>query len=368
VTPAPLRGTVWNEADFLAGRDAWTALLARSGADPLFQSWDWVNCWWRHHAALLGGQLRVFAFHAPAGELVGLAPFYLHPARHLGLVRTRRLQLLGAAWRTDAAVFSEYLDVIAATEARAPLAAALRAALEADPHWDELVLTNVRHDSMAAQLAQDLGARAYTRRMEKLPAWSIPLPASFDLFTTQLASNTRRKLLHQRSKLADARFVELAPSEWPAALERLERLVARRWGPGDRGPSQAFHAELVGSLDRNAVRLSEVRSSGACVSVMLNIRAGGTEYYLQSGFDPTFARGLSPGYLHLGYAIEAACRDGVRTFDLLAGRGLHRDYKRDLAADGRLLTTFHVLRRGPLRALFRLADRLRGRTDITSRA
>jgi CelD/BcsL family acetyltransferase involved in cellulose biosynthesis len=94
---------------------------------------------------------------------------------------------------------------------------------------------------------------------------------------------------------------------------------------------------------------------------MLNLRVAGTEYYLQSGFDPSFARGISPGYLHLGYAIEAACRDGLKRFDFLAGRGLHRDYKRDFASVSAPLQTLHLVRKPVLRLLFRVFDRLRGR-------
>lgn len=310
----------------------------------------------------------MFAFQTETGELVGIAPLYRQSAQHLGLIRTRRLQLMGSAWRVEAAVFSEYLDVIAAADARAEVHDALRIALESDTDWDELALGNVRGDSAAEHIALALAAVSYSRRVETMLAWTVHLPASFAQFVAQLASNTRRKLLHQRSKVAGAQFVELSPDEWPGALARLERFVAQRWGHGERGPGHAFHADLIESLDANAVRLTELRSEAGCLSVMLNIRAGETEYYLQSGFDANHVRGLSPGYLHLGYAIEAACRDGMRRFDLLAGRGLNRDYKRDLAAVATPLATLHVLRRGPLRALFRVADRLRGRTDITSRA
>ena len=79
------------------------------------------------------------------------------------------------------------------------------------------------------------------------------------------------------------------------------------------------------------------------------------------------ARGLSPGFLHLGYAIEAACRDGIQRFDFLAGRGLHRDYKRDFAADQHAADTLHIVRKPSLRALFRIVDRLRGRTSHKAR-
>jgi len=356
----------WTEEELLASRDSWQALLARSPADRLFMSAHWLQCWWRHHAQVLEAQPCVLAVHSQAGELVGLAPLYSRAARQLRVVRTRRLELMGNAWRDSRAVFSEYLDVIAAAGQEEAVRAALAEWLLKDGGWDELVLSNVRGDSVAARLASDLSGHALVRSPESMLAWSLELPATFDEFAAQLASNTRRKLLHQRAKLDDASFRELPRESWGDALARLETLVAGRWGPaGDS--RRSFHESIIETLEPGAVRISELRSGSRCVSIMLNLRAGDTEYYLLSGFEPAFARGLSPGYLHLGFAIEAACGDGLRRFDLLAGHGLNRDYKRDFTAGATALSSFHVVRHGPLRALFRVADALRGRTDITSR-
>ncbi len=360
----------WSEQEFLSNRAAWNALRARSDGDPLFMSWEWQHCWWRRHAQMLAAELIVLAVETPAGDLVGLAPFFAHASRHAGLVRTRRLELIGNAWRLGSVIFSEYLDVLADGAHRAEVAAALQAQLAREA-WDEIVFSNVRAGSFARSLAAPLAMPGYARQPESMTAWSIALPASFDAFAAfaaSLESNTRRKLLHQRAKLPQAQFIELDPSQWPGALERLEQRVAVRWKRAQDPRTSAFHGDIAGSLPVDAVRLTELRSGSQVVSTMFNIRMNGTEYYLQSAFDGSFARGLSPGYLHLGYAIEAACRDGLARFDLLAGRGLHRDYKRDLAAVGASLTTVHLLRHPALRALFRAADLLRGRTDITSRA
>jgi CelD/BcsL family acetyltransferase involved in cellulose biosynthesis len=363
-----LRCTRWTEEQLFASRDSWRSLLLRSRANPLFLSWDWVCCWWRQHRETPGAELRVYGITDVDGELVGIAPFYLQEARHLGLFSARRLQLIGVAWRDDAAVFSEYLDIISAEPARDEVVAALGAELLSDGSWDEIVLANVQRDSVAGLLTERLLPSVYARRAEALLAWGIAIPESFDRFLAQLASNTRRKLFHQRHKLLNAEYVVMSAAEWPGAFDRLDRFLAERWGGAKGGRIRAFHEEIIGSLQETSVRFTELRSGARCASVMLNIRVGGTEYYLQSGFDASFAHGLSPGYLHLGYAIESACRDGIQRFDLLAGRGLHRDYKGDLAASATPLSTIHLVRRGPLRALFQAADRLRGRTDITSRA
>jgi CelD/BcsL family acetyltransferase involved in cellulose biosynthesis len=356
----------WTADEFLANRAAWQQLLGRSDADALFMSWDWVSTWWRHRVDTSAAQLYVLGVYADSGELCGIAPLYTHQARHRGVFRARRFELLGNTWRDPAAVFSEYLDIIAAREARAAVAAAVAGWLRANPDWDELLLCNLRTGSVAEQLAGSLSDTAYLRTVESMTGWSITLPASFETFVTRLSSNTRRKAVNQRGKVADVSFVSTPASQRRAALERLDTFVARRWDTRSQGISPnsrgRFHAELIEQLaSDDAVRLTELVSGAHCVSVMLNLRMGGTEYYLQSGFDAAFARGLSPGYLHLGYAIEAACRDGLRSFDFLAGRGLHRDYKQDFAASSAPLQTLHLVRKPVLRLLFQVFDGLRGR-------
>lgn len=360
---AALQVRPWSGEEFLAGRDTWQAALARSPADPLFTSWDWLACWWRHHERSLGGRLQVLGICSPAGELLGIAPFYLHRATHRGLLGARRLELLGAAWRDDAALFSEYLDVIAAEGSGEAVRLALLGWLRASPDWDELVFCNLRPGSLAEQLARDLADVAYLRPVESVTGWSISLPATFEAFAAQLSSNTRRKTLHQRAKPADLACERIEPGQWDDALERMEQLVARRWGRAM--PARVrFNADLVRRLDPGAVRLTELRAGTDRLSVLLSLRAGDTEYYLQSGFDAARAHGLSPGYLHLGFAIEAACRDGLRRFDFLGGSGLHRDYKRDFPAQATTLQSLHLVRKPSLRALFRASDALRGARKI----
>jgi CelD/BcsL family acetyltransferase involved in cellulose biosynthesis len=356
----------WSRDEFSAGREAWQSLLARTDADPLFMSWDWVSAWWRHHESLLMAELCVLAVHAPDGALAGIAPFYVHRAAHRG-IPARRLELLGNSWRSPAAVFSEYLDVIADRPVRASVCGAVAEWMRTNADWDELALCNLRENSVAEQLAGSLAGCGYVRCAESMTGWCIALPDSFDSLVARLSSNTRRKVVNQREKLAGLSFERVEPALMSAALVRLDAFVAHRFGTpagDDSRMRAAFHADIVAACaDSPRVFLTELRAAGNCVSVMLNLRVGATEYYLQSGFDPAYARGLSPGLLHLGYAIEAACRDRVSRFDFLAGRGLHRDYKQDFPAESVPLHTLHVVRKPALRALFRVADAMRGRTS-----
>ena len=348
----------WSEAEFAAGREAWQGLLARADANPLFMSFDWVERWWRHHATALSAQLHVIGVYSPEGALRALVPLYSHRGTHRGVIRTRRIELLGCAWRDASAVFTEYLDLVVERGWEEAVCVAVRDHLLAES-WDELLLCNLREGSVAERLARQLRP-AYLRPPERMTGWSIALPASFESYVAGLGSNTRRKVLHQRDKMPATLHVVDDPEERRAALARLEQWAASRWGDAPAGSRANFHAELVERAGPD-LRLTEMRAGAECVSIMLNLRVAGTEYYLQSGFDPATARGVSPGYLHLGHAIEAACRDGIRHFDFLAGPGLNREYKRDFAATPSNLQTLQIVRRRSLRVLFGVLDRLRGR-------
>jgi CelD/BcsL family acetyltransferase involved in cellulose biosynthesis len=139
-------------------------------------------------------------------------------------------------------------------------------------------------------------------------------------------------------------------------LAQMDQWRASRWGAN-------AGASLVGRFERmlaqrlaphGTLRLSEFSENGRPLSVMLNVRMAGTEYYLASAFDPARGSGLSPGYLHFGYAIEAACADGVARFDLLAGRGRHRDYKVDFGPREEPLVSWQLVRAPVLRGLYGL--------------
>ncbi len=343
----------WSEAEFLSARDEWQHLLSRSRADGLFMSWDWQTCWWSHHARLLDATLCVLAVYSPAGTLCGLAPFYSHRVRlGKGLTATR-LELIGSAWREPAAIFSEYLDLIVPPECEKDVLECVAAWLRPREDWDDVVFAYVREDSLVARLAElHLRRLSYLRRPASVAAWCTRLPNSFEEFTARLSSTTRRKLLNQRKK-ADVTFEQVPAERIEASVRTLEDFVGQRWGPESTGIRAAFHVAIARIFHvYGGLRLTELHVAGNCISVMLNFRAAQIEYYVMSGFDTRNTAGLSPGYLHFGYAIEAACRDGVRNFDLLGGHGLHRDYKRDFLSESIPLTCYQMVRPRRLQALY----------------
>ena len=351
----------WTEEQFASSRQAWQGLLERCDADPLFMSWDWQWNWWRHHAGYLRATLCVLALYSASGELVGLAPFYSHRVRLRGPLYTRRLELIGLAWRRREVVFSEYLDLLAAPEQAETVLAAVEEWLCAERGWHEMLLCCTRERSLARRLTGGrLGGGSLVREVDPLRGYRVSLPANFEEYLRALPAATRRKAFHQRRKLSGAALVEAQPRQASEYLDALAAFVANRWGGRGDGSGveselqRRFHLDLAAHFaGAGCLQLTRLEAAdGQALSVMYNVRAGATEYYLQSGFDAERSRGLSLGYLHLGYAIEGACAAGMVSFDFLGGEGRHRDYKRDFCTESYLLVSYHLIRTHWLRILY----------------
>ena len=334
---------LWGEEEFAASKEAWDALLDVSDADPLFMSWDWQWRWWAHHREALGAELTLLSFYA-GSRLVGLAPFYRHQAAVRGLLHPRRMELIGIAWRNPRAAFSDYLDIIVSHDSRGPVLEALAAWL-GSAAWDDLVLCCTRRGSVAGELAErHLSRVARVREVDPLNGWCATLPAQFTTYLERLDPEVRRRVFNQRRKLHNPVLHCAARVDIPEYLDQMWRYLGERWG-GQWREFEAFYRDIAATLqDRGQLRLSSLKSDEGTISVMLNALADKKLYYLQSGFDSARSRGISPGYLHFGYAIEAACDEGVEQFDFLGGSGQHKDYKRDLLTENIPLVTYHVVR------------------------
>lgn len=344
---------LWSAEEFSASGAIWDELLQRSGADPLFMCWDWQWRWWTHHHAILGAELCLAGVYAGA-ELVGLAPFYARRASVRGVLHPRRMQLLGTAWRDSASAFSEYLEILVDQACRGTVLAAVAEWLEASA-WDELVLCCLRRGGAADELARThLPQIARVREVDPLTAWRTPLPADFEEFVQRLSPDVRRRVFNQRRKLPNARVCYANEAEIPGYLDQMWRYSEDRWGGHEASREfRGFYRDIAHhALRQGQLRLSRLETNDGIVSVMFNKISGNCVYYLQSGFDPSISAGISPGYLHFGYAIERACAEGIQYFDFLGGSGRNRDYKRDLLTENVPLVTYHAVRGALPRGLY----------------
>jgi CelD/BcsL family acetyltransferase involved in cellulose biosynthesis len=355
----------WNVAEWLGNEAAWSRLLARSDADPLFLSWDWLTLWWQRFGDALLAVPAVLAFYRK-GDLVGLVPLYRRRVVRSGFLPANSVQLMGVSWRDPGPLISEYLDVIAAAGEIDAVREACVSALMEEAAWTEWVIGfTLAGPQWQEAFVRSVGARRqYVRNLDCMVSYQADLTEGFPAYLRGLGASTRRSMWGLRRRLAlhgQVRFELLGPQEIDGAFRDLNRLHQLRWQqPAFTGARLAFHAGLAGRLaSRGELALSRLRVAGEVVSILYDIRKGPRQYNISMGFNPTFSRSLSLGLIHLGYAMESAAERQVTTYDFLAGRGQRSDYKRHLSQRRRELSCIQVLRGRVLPSLYRWHDRVR---------
>jgi len=357
---------VWSEEELESHEREWRELHARSNADPLFLSWEWQWTWWRTFGHVHRLQGYWIAARRHSGELVGIAPLFKDARRHLGMLSTR-VQFCGNIWRGPRTMRTEYLEFIVDRACAARAADALLNHLHRDPDWDEFILSDLDQASptAAALLLHPILGRALLRNVDRFTGYSIGSSGGFEAFLARISGAARRKIFNLRGRLeaaGEVRIEHASHMTFREFVQRLDRLHQCRWGrrffDGGHG---AFHSALVDRLSAaDELQFSVMTIDGRDASALYNIRRQGREYNLQGGFDQSVAPGLPLGLLHLGYAIERAFHQGVRSFELLIGAGKHRDFKRDFADPARQILVLHVLRSTWLAMPYRVYDRFRG--------
>ena len=337
----------------MASRNEWDDLRARANADPLFMSWLWQSTWWGHFGSHNRLHLHIIAVRNNRNRLVAIAPFCKRKHKVHG-VSTTRLETLGNLWQGPQTMRSEYMEPLIDPDWLEPATSAIAELLFKMGSVDELLLPDCPVTSQSSNLLfAKLKSRWFVRKIVRIGEDETrysKLPNGFDDYLANLGPNTRRRFYGRRKLAAQIGEVaiELADiSTITSYFDDLNSFHIERWGqPVFEGTRLAFHIELaVELLDLGHLRLTRLTIAGNTISILYNIIAGDREYNFQMGFDQDFLKGkLSPGLLHLGYALEKAMMENRAEFDLLAGAGKNELYKLRITDSGVQLCTWHAVR------------------------
>lgn len=307
----------------------WRDLEAVS-SPSFYTTWTWMDAWLHSLPSLRN----VFVASMRFGEeLIGLAIVSLAARRRLWLpVRQTFLNQFG-----DTAYDSLYIEfngVLCRREHSAPALDALIEALIVDPPgegWDELHLAGIQQYAIAKRVGAARGLHVETLVR---PAHFVNLEVLRKARKTYLASlgqNTRRRIkraLEEYEKQLGPITLSVAatPTEAVEYLNGLVALHQRYWtGRGETGAFnnphfQAFHLSLVTSATGRGAELLRINAGDRPIGFIYVFLAGGVAYYYQSGFDYGLVeKHNAPGYVCLALATEHYLKQGLRTFEFLAG-------------------------------------------------
>lgn len=360
-----MRTEIWGESEWLASRDAYEDLLARSDADRLFLSWDWLTLWWQTLPRRGGEALRVHVAYE-GSALVGALVTVTGPAVRRGF-RVTSVQLAGGRFRERRGAFSEYLDIVAVPSAKAAVrSACIRSAIGENAASEFVVGVTREPDAWCEALRLTVSPlRSYARIADAMTSYQANLSSGFAAYLLSLSGSARRSLFNLRKKLESkgpVQYLEVPPENCRDCLNQLNELHQLRWNePALQGETLQFHRSLIEKwAGKGRIKMSQLLLGERVISLLYDIRVDAIQYNIQMGFDPGVDRSLSIGLLHLGYSMERAAAEGVAMYDFLAGTGRSTDYKRRIASGHCRVATVQFLRDPVLAATYRLYDWVSG--------
>jgi len=304
--------TLFTSASALeALRDEWRDLFADSVSATPFQSWEWISTW----AEFFLGPRKVRVFAVRQGDqLVGLYPAYVVP----GPLRILRPMGLG---------MSDYLHPLVRTGHEAAASEALRAFLK----------TQSLDVADFCQIREGLPCSIWAEPIVEAQCLVVDLPPTWDEYNKHLGKNLRYKLSKLRRQVLEegtARIEWITPERVTEFLDVLFSVHGQRWrkrglpGVFMGTKRQEFHrAYMKKATVAGHAWLSMLMTDDNGVAVVYCLRAGGSVFYYQAGFDPGYGH-LSPGTLLLAETVRRAIDEGCQHFDLMRGdEGYKRNFK-----------------------------------------
>lgn len=356
----------WGAEKFFSSRNEWNELLKRSKSDQLFLSWEWQSSWWKIFSDSESMELRLYVATADDGTLLGIAPLYLTTVATKNFLKTKRLQFIGNCWRGRSTMLTELLDFIADETLESDVIRALYTHISSLKSWDEFVIPFLDTQSETYQLLhnENLLADCYLRHAEKYNSYYLKLLGEFQDYTKNLGKNTRLKFINRRKlfdSLGDISFERMLANDIGEKFNLLNSLHGTRWNkPIFEGKRLEFNTTVARLLaERDCLNFSVLSLNNQPVSIQYNFIIDKHNYNIQAGFDESFHKKISLGYLHFGYEIEASFNQQCTTYDFLAGEGKNTQYKERLTNDYLQMVDLQIVRKPALKILYKFYDLIR---------
>lgn len=323
----------------------WNELLANYPLATTFSTPEWLMSWWRSFGK--DQKLLVAGFFAES-RLVALAPFSLTRVRIAKTISLQHLRLMG-----DGSNDSDNLDLPVRPGFEDRFASSLLHFLQSERNfWDLGQLNTLPASSPGANaLRQLLGRKKWLAIEKQRRASVISLPATWEDYLTQLASEDQKNLARYTRRLEKRYAVQIyrcsAESQLPKCLEALFEHHQARWeAAGEHGSfgskeRKNFYYELSRSLlPQGRLDLWVIELDGTVAAAQFGFRYGQQVFQLQEGNDPKHASDRV-GFVLRGHVMQKLIADGVHTYDFLGGE---LGYKARWGAQARSYTDIHFAR------------------------
>jgi CelD/BcsL family acetyltransferase involved in cellulose biosynthesis len=305
----------------------WSRLLQETSQSSFFQTYDWLEVYWRHFGKTQ--QLKVLVVEA-AGQPIGLVPLVIRPAAHrLANVRTLGYPL--DDWGTNYGPIGPNIT--------ATLTMAMRYLARSERDWDELDLRWVSHDTFDrgrthkaithAGLASSVGPDQTSSIVDTVGSWEGYLASR-----PRKVRHEIRRHLRRVEQLEGVEFIRHRPEAacrgdgdpgWDL-YDECEQVAAASWQADSTDGNTLCHPayrDFYRDAHATAARLGMVdicllRIADQPVAFLYSYYHQGRVFGLRMGFDAAAAPpGVGTELLLL--AIRDSFRRGDSSFELGPG-------------------------------------------------
>jgi CelD/BcsL family acetyltransferase involved in cellulose biosynthesis len=297
----------------------WQDLFVQTGSRNAFLTFGWMSTWWKHWGG--GSSLAVIAVRNSAGQLVGLAPFYISRVRGL-----RRLGFLA-----DERVGSDYLSVLLHPDYEdAALEEVASALLARRSRWDFIELQDAEDSPLLRRLQGRLQAKGmHGKAVVACLCPFAQLPPSVEAYLASLSGGWRRDF-NRRCRVLEresgVEFVALrSTTDMQRAFPDLIRLHGMRFETQDLesaflkpGVPEFHSAALPAMAAEGWARMYLLRTKTEIIAALYGFAVRDGFQYYQLGIDPAWQKsGL--GKVIMGRVIGHSIENGCVEFDMLRG-------------------------------------------------
>jgi len=309
--------------DLFGLENSWNDLLANSGSDNPFSTFEWIATWWKHFGK--DKDLLLLAVKVE-GRLIGLAPLMVD---HLPfpLFPLKRILFIGHG-------LSDYADFLI-TEQRVDALKLILNYLQKSNQWSLLELAEIPETSPNLPILRELILNwPLTCKLDVLDLCPyLPLDGTFDTYYQGLSRHRRKDLTQKQNKLSQLGKFEFHVFNNEDLDPLLQSLIEihqkRRRQLGDtslfnESPYQSFLKEMTATFAaRNWLDLEHISLNGSMISFSLGFRYKQSVFNWIQGFDPQYSR-FSPGQIVLLLKIKEAFRKDITNLDFTRGEEVYK--------------------------------------------
>lgn len=352
--------TIADRDQFLS---SWKLSMEQSDAH-FFSSYEWLSA----HFVNLHKSHEMSAVYLESGaKKLPIAYFHVNKRRSQ-IIAPSSLSFMETGDTDLDRVYPEYIDFLGASEGVDIRAKALLKIFEAYPNIDEFVFRNITSTLCNALKEVAKSLKFEFDEFRSQPTFQINLQSTctdgelLDQFSKSLRAKIRRSI-REYEKRGELQLRKAStPNEREQSWNDLVRLHESIWqARGQEGAfknplMRKFHEALF-STHPAKVDFVSLSCGGDVIGVLYNFIHGQTAYNYQSGFKLEANNKLVPGFTLHSMAAEYYAKQGLKTYDLLAGDA---EYKRRLGEEGQHIHSVVITRPGLVTNVRAMLKRVKG--------